>query len=570
MLLKLTFCDSVFPSDCDCDEDKKKTATTDLQVVKPTGSSSSSLRRTERPDSTQKTAASTTNYYITSNGPFTHTESRQEVSSGYITSADAPEFDPTVESFFSTNREPSISTTAATTTTASKVIRGRIPWNRLFGGREREKILGRLRRPYMTQKTSTTAETTTVTLTTTPAAMPTTTAYSLSEPETLSPSKHTGSKEGSLDDDYGDLSSADFEFTTLGPSFHHLTTTSSSYYSRSSITAETPPESQTLPSPPIVKPPSIENPDEALSSGSGGLPDNWYVIRQKPGGTKGRQGRRRRPFRGRRPFKKPAITKLHPTTTTEALTTEITTTETTMETTTLPQRTVALYKPLYTPSRKEDRTAVAVSTDQTSKEESDLYEEVDWSTSSSLPAYTTTKTPVIPSTTFTPTTAFMPATTKGPYTTARTRVHSNIRPPTQRRNGHPTRRPPLRRIRPTVHSSGARDSADKGLTFDTMTILTAEQGYTNTPAPYNNIGPHSAISSVYNHVTGNEATSANIAGFEHTTKVMTIKPKIVGGNAASFTVLSNSDAFLPCEAVGNPQPAITWKRFSSSTGTKTI
>lgn len=540
------------PSDCDCDEDKKKTDSTDLQVVTPTGSSSSSLYRTERPPSTHKI------------DPFTHTESRPDVSSGYVTSADAPDFDPTIDPFFITNKEPLISTTATTTTTASKVIRGKIPWNRLFGARERERILGRLRKPSITPKTSTTAETTTVTLTTTPVAMPTTTANSLTEPETLSPSRHTGSKEGSLDDDYGDLSSADFEFTTLGPNFLHITTTSSSYYSRSSTITEAPPESQTLPSPPTVKPPSRENPDEAILSGSGGLPDNWSVIRQRPGGTRGRQGRRRRPFRGRRPLKKPAITKLHPITTAEALTTVITTIE--LDTTTLPQRTVSLYKPLYTPFGKEDRTAIAVSTDQTAKEDTDLYEEFDWSTSSSLPAYTTTKTPLIPSTTFTSTSTFMPATTKRPYTTARTRFHSNIRPPTQRNNGHTTRRPSVRRIRPTVQNSGARQSADRGLTFDTMTTLTAEQGYTNTPAPYNNIVTHNAISSVYNHVTGNEATSANIAGFEPSTKVMTSKPRIVGGNAASFTVLSNSDAFLPCEAVGNPQPAITWKRFSPSTG----
>ncbi|XP_074498347.1 immunoglobulin superfamily member 10 [Sebastes fasciatus] len=507
-------------TDCDWDKDKRKTATTDLQVVTPTASSSSSLRRTERPAATQKPAASTTNYYITSNAPFTHTESRQEVSSGYITSADAPEFDPTIDPLLTTNKEPSISTTT-TTTTASKVIRGRIPWNRLFGGKEREKILGRLRKPSITQKTSTTAETTTATPTTTPAAMPTTTATSLSEPETLSPSRHTGTKEGSSDDDYGDSSSADFKFTTLRPSFHHLTTTITPYYSKSAPTAETPPESQTLPSPPTVKPPSTENPDEASSSGSGGLPDSWFVTRQRPGGTRGRQGRRKRPFRGRRPFKKPAIAKIHPTTTIEALTT-------TMETTTLPQRTVSLYKPFYTPSRNEDRTPVVVSTD--------LYEEFDWSTSSSLPAYTTTKTPLIPSTTFTPTTTFMPVTTKVPYTTARTKVHSNIRPPTQRNANHGTHRPPVRN----------------------------EQEYTNTP--YNNIDTHNAISSVYDHVTGNDATNANIAGFEPTTKVMTSKPKIVGGNAASFTVLSNSDAFLPCEAVGIPQPAITWKRFSSTTG----
>ncbi|XP_070762498.1 immunoglobulin superfamily member 10 isoform X2 [Enoplosus armatus] len=557
-------------TDCECDEDKKKTSSTDLQVVKPTSSSSSSSYRTERPASMQKTVASTTNYYITSNTPFTHTESRPEVSSGYITSADAPEFDPTFDPFLTTNKEPSISTTATTTTIASKVIRGRIPWNRLFGGREREKILGRLKRPFITQKTSTTAETTTVTPITSPAAMPTTAANTLTEPETLSPSRHTGNKEGSLNDDYGDVSSADFEFTTLGPSFHHLTTTNPSYYSKSATTAETPPESQTLPSPPTVKPPSRENPDETISSGSGGLPDNLYVIRQKPGGTRGRQGRRRRPFRGRRPFKKPAIIKSHSATTTEALTTVVTTMETTMDTTTLPQWTASLYKPLYTPFRKEDRTAIAVSTDQTSKEVTDFYEEFDWRISSSLPGYTSTKAPLIPSTTFTPTTIFMPATTKGPYTTARPRVHSNIRPPTQRNNGHTSRRPPLRRIRPTVQSSGARDSVDKGLTFDTMTILTAEQGYTNTPAPFNNIDPHNAISGVYSHATGNEATSANIAGFEPTTKGMTTKPKIVGGNAASFTVLSNSDAFLPCEAVGNPQPAITWKRSTSTGSTVTI
>ncbi|XP_068578772.1 immunoglobulin superfamily member 10 isoform X2 [Cebidichthys violaceus] len=544
-------------TDCDWDEDKKKTAkktaTTDLQPVTPTVSSSSSLHRTERPASTQNTAASTTTYYITSNAAFTHTESRQEVSSGFITSAEAPEFDPTIDPLLTLNKEPSISTTTMTTT-VSKVIRGRIPWNRLFGGRDREKILGRLREPSITQKNSTTAETTTMTPTTTPAAIPTTITSSLSEPRTLSPPRHTGSKESSLDDDYGYSSSADFEFTTLQPSFHHLTPTSPSYYSKSATTAETPPESQTLPSPPTVQPPSIENPDGELSSGSGGLPDNWFVIRQRPDGSRGRQGRRRRPFKGRRPFNKPAITRLRPATTTEALTTTM---ETTMRTTTLSQRTISLYKPLYTPFRQEDSTPLVVSTDQTSKEENDLYGEFDWSTSSGLQAYTTTKTPLIYSTTFKPTTTFIPITTKRPYTTARTKVHSNIRPPTQRNSDHTTRGPPVRRIRPTVQISNAKKS------------VPAVQGYTNTPAPYN-IGTQKAISSVYNHVAGNEATRANIAGFEPTAMVKTSKPKIIGGNAASFTVLSNSDAFLPCEAVGNPQPAITWKRFSSTTGTTVI
>ena len=536
--------------DC-CDKYKK---VTDLQMVKPTASSGSSLEGTERPASTQKTAASTTNYYITYKAPFTQTESRPEVSSGYITSADAPEFDPTIDPFLTTDKEPLVSSTAATTTTASKVIRGRIPWNRLFGSRERERIMGRLRKPFITPKTTTTTTTeTTTTLTTTPAAVPTTTANSVAEPETLSPSRHTGNKEDSINDDYGDLSSADFEFTTSGPSTYHLTTTSSSYYSRSTTTTETLPESQALPSPSTVKPPTVENPDEAISSGSGGLPDNWLVVRQRPGGTRGRQGRRRRPFMGRRPFKRPGITKLPPSTTTETLTTEVTTMETAMETTTLPQHTVSFYKPLYTPSRKEDRTVITVSTDETSKEEEDLYEESEWSTLSSVLTYTTTRTSAIPSPTLSPTTTFKPTMTKGPYTTVWTRVHSNVRPPSQRYNGHNTPRPAIRRIRPTVQSSGVRGSAGNGFSFDSMTILRAEQGYTNTRAPYNNIGNPSVL-------------SVNVADFEPTTKVMTSKPRIVGGNAASFTVLSNSDAFLPCEAVGNPQPTITWKRFSSSTG----
>lgn len=40
------------------------------------------------------------------------------------------------------------------------------------------------------------------------------------------------------------------------------------------------------------------------------------------------------------------------------------------------------------------------------------------------------------------------------------------------------------------------------------------------------------------------------------------KPRIIGGKAASFTIPTNSDAFLPCEAVGNPLPTIHWTRVS--------
>ncbi|XP_072200110.1 immunoglobulin superfamily member 10 [Excalfactoria chinensis] len=43
------------------------------------------------------------------------------------------------------------------------------------------------------------------------------------------------------------------------------------------------------------------------------------------------------------------------------------------------------------------------------------------------------------------------------------------------------------------------------------------------------------------------------------------KPRIIGGKLAAFTVLANSDAFIPCEATGNPQPTIEWTKISPET-----
>ncbi|MEQ2295846.1 hypothetical protein AMECASPLE_018733 [Ameca splendens] len=94
-------------------------------------------------------------------------------------------------------------------------------------------------------------------------------------------------------------------------------------------------------------------------------------------------------------------------------------------------------------------------------------------------------------------------------------------------------------IKPTADSSNARGNAEK----EHMTIFTAEENY---------------------------ASTATAARLKPTTEPMRSKPKIVGGNAASFTVLSNSDAFLPCEAVGNPHPVTTWKHFTITGKTITI
>ncbi|XP_056420948.1 immunoglobulin superfamily member 10 isoform X2 [Hyla sarda] len=52
-----------------------------------------------------------------------------------------------------------------------------------------------------------------------------------------------------------------------------------------------------------------------------------------------------------------------------------------------------------------------------------------------------------------------------------------------------------------------------------------------------------------------EITSSNVRS----------KPRILGGKAASFTVLANSDAFIPCEATGDPTPTILWTKVASGT-----
>lgn len=327
--------------------------------------------------------------------------------------------------------------------------------------------------------------------------------------------------------------------SNIRPRFLPITTTGSPNYSSYTTNFRTPPVLQTLPSPPTVKPPSSVNVEESLSSGSGGLPDKWPVIRQRPGRTRGRQGQKKRPFRGKRPFKKPRINEPYLVLTTEVpLTSAVTSVEAETETTTPPYQTIS-------PTMRDDKTAVVLLTNQTSIWAIKPYKEFDWSVQSSLSLSTTPET-VVDTSTFVPTTTTVLPTSKGPFTKVLTRVHSNIKPPSQRNRGQNTQRPPKGSLRPTLPSSASGPNADKNLDFD------KDQGYTNTPAQY----------------TASEGTSSSFTDFEFTTQIPESKPKMVGGNAASFTILSNSDAFLPCEAVGAPHPEITWKRVSSRTGTK--
>lgn len=106
----------------------------------------------------------------------------------------------------------------------------------------------------------------------------------------------------------------------------------------------------------------------------------------------------------------------------------------------------------------------------------------------------------------------------------------------------------------TTKSTTASDKPQsRTVTSDTMTSSTS---FTFTSFPYS--------SSTVNLNTIDHSTRYDTSSL----KDITFKPRINGGKAASFTVLSNSDAFLPCEATGNPEPIISWNRFLSTTGTK--
>ena len=177
--------------------------------------------------------------------------------------------------------------------------------------------------------------------------------------------------------------------------------------------------------------------------------------------------------------------------------------------------------PLYTPSREYDgSTGMASSEEQTNAYGEDKWHDYTYTTprTQTMTKATWAAIPKPSSTVIT----IRPSTTKNPATTFRTTVYSNIKP-AERNRDQPTAMP----IRPTT-----RSNSGIAVTFDQLAITTAEQEY---PTTVTTVG-------------------ADLS----TAKNMQSKPKILGGNAASFTVLSNSDAFLPFEAVGDPEPAIRW------------
>ncbi|XP_012498381.1 PREDICTED: immunoglobulin superfamily member 10 isoform X1 [Propithecus coquereli] len=76
-------------------------------------------------------------------------------------------------------------------------------------------------------------------------------------------------------------------------------------------------------------------------------------------------------------------------------------------------------------------------------------------------------------------------------------------------------------------------------------------------------GQKNAKKSGFDNKPVQKVTTSKHLPFDSLSRNIFEKPRIVGGKAASFTVPANSDAFLPCEAAGNPLPTIHWTRVSS-------
>lgn len=481
-----------------------------------------------------------------------------------------------------TNPMEEVSTTVATTATkASKVIQGKIPWHRLFGSKEGQReILKRLRKPSKTMKSTTTVRT----LTTTAPTRATTTlpsAKSMAEPITAMPhdtQRNLGSSGLSSENISGSSNIIELQnsnelvssFTTANPSSKYYKTTvmympatTPTYGSRIS-TATT---SHITPIPPSLTtstPTYKEDTAEfsgSYSGGSGGFAGRSWGIR-KP-------GFHRRRFRGRRPVKKP---------TTQAPTTK----SATFETTTLtPQTNSEITKPLYIPTTEVPRSSIS-----TSLHIIDSDNEM-WRNTAKPTNFPKTypiasgplSTQSFSHTTNTAMPYFTPQ-SENQKTKARMKTNKRIHP--QRGGRYQTPRPGSQRIRPNLSNrkrghlnrSTTTVSPDtikttdteRTLIFDTVTVVTAEENNKITLFPSSSHNSNEILNT-NEKPTVYATISSTTNGYKSSTKDVTSKPRIIGGHAASFTVESNFDAFLPCEATGNPDPAISWKRFLSSTGT---
>uniref|UniRef100_A0A8C8SBY6 Immunoglobulin superfamily member 10 n=1 Tax=Pelusios castaneus TaxID=367368 RepID=A0A8C8SBY6_9SAUR len=101
----------------------------------------------------------------------------------------------------------------------------------------------------------------------------------------------------------------------------------------------------------------------------------------------------------------------------------------------------------------------------------------------------------------------------------------------------------------------------KTLTVNTLTILKSSQNSTQHTPAWRRDKDNSVKS--WSDKTADQETNNDLIALDSLYRNRLAKPRIVGGKLAAFTVLANSDAFIPCEATGNPLPTIHWTKVSS-------
>lgn len=394
-------------------------------------------------------------------------------------------------------------TLSATTIKSTKVIKGRIPWDRLFGskGGQRE-ILKRLRKPVKPQTTSqATTQTTTsapFTTTTLPKLITTLpTAESLVAPLTARPpviQKIPEVFEISSDDFSG---SSDIEepqtddflilFTTTNPSTSNIKTTTTTMYKPVNKSTSKVPRVSIIPAPTT----KITSTDETVESS--GLDSEVSVrlsgrYRENP-----RPGSNRKRLRGRRPSQTKTSTTRAPYRTTSAATAVLT-----------------------TPSREVTKSRVTTSSHIT---------DGDVSQSRVFDYPGTYLTSQVPST----------SDPSRIYTTPRSKIQSDKKT--------------------VITSTGLKRLPETSARNTNMNLPDQPEPQPSTVKDIS--GPDESTPDP------EYTTTSNNVDFKVSTQDPGSKPRVVGGNAVSFTVRSNSDALLPCEATGEPKPSISWKRTST-------
>ncbi|XP_074448414.1 immunoglobulin superfamily member 10 isoform X1 [Larus michahellis] len=146
---------------------------------------------------------------------------------------------------------------------------------------------------------------------------------------------------------------------------------------------------------------------------------------------------------------------------------------------------------------------------------------------------------------------------------------TDISPPSAQ---HPTPPPPLPAVVPPARTARTtsppwgeikfwqRPSAEVTLTVN---IPTTPSQIATPYAPLWGRDKDSSVKGWSEKRQDQETTTNNPRALDSLSRNHFAKPRITGGKLAAFTVLANSDAFIPCEATGNPRPTIRWTKIPS-------